>query len=252
MWDLNNNKINTFNFSWRKAVRRLWLVSYRTHRFLLPDLKLGKDFLKIIIIRFISFAYGSFTSLNVKISFIGHVVCMSPLHSFCNNLHLAYNTFAHSNPLCRNHTALSNVLCELLCVRNGCFNISIFSSSDINDLITNICCNWNCCILWEGLSNVIRTLGIVCWAFGCIGCAFNYIFFVICIMLLDAIAMYVLLPSYKGRNKGININTQMRVHTFTRTHTQTLIRNFNITRINFIYYFTWPFCKAIRNQTSEN
>ena len=39
------------------------------------------------------------------------------------------------------HTALSNVLCELLFVRNGCFNISIFSSSDINDLITNICCN---------------------------------------------------------------------------------------------------------------
>ena len=38
-----------------------------------------------------------------------------------------------------------------------------------------------------------------------VGCAFNYIFIVICIMLLDAIAMYVLLSSYKGRNKGIII-----------------------------------------------
>ena len=34
--------------------------------------------------------------------------------------------------------------------------------------------------------------------------AFIYIFFVMCIMLLDAIAMYILLSSYKGRNKGIN------------------------------------------------
>ena len=95
----------------------------------------------LLLYRFISFANSCFTSLNAKISFIAHVVCMSPLHSFCNNLHLAYNTFAHSNPLCQDHTALSNVLCELLFVRNGCFNISIFSSSDINDLITNICCN---------------------------------------------------------------------------------------------------------------
>ena len=100
-------------------------MPYRTHRFLLPDLMLGKDFLKIIIIRFISFANSCFTTLNAKISFIAHVVCMSPLHSFCNNLHLAYNTFAHSNPLCQDHTTLSNVLCELLFVRNSCFNISI-------------------------------------------------------------------------------------------------------------------------------
>ena len=41
IWDLNNNKINTFNVSWRKAVRRLWFVPYRTHRFLLPDLMLA-------------------------------------------------------------------------------------------------------------------------------------------------------------------------------------------------------------------
>ena len=37
-----------------------------------------------------------------------NVVCMSPLHSFCNNLHLAYNTFAHSNLLCQDYTAFSN------------------------------------------------------------------------------------------------------------------------------------------------
>ena len=98
--NLNNNKINIFNVSWRKAVRRLWFVPYCTHRFLLPDLMLGKDFLKIITIHFISFANSCFTNLNAKISFIAHVICMSPLHSFCNNLHLAYNTFAHSNPLC--------------------------------------------------------------------------------------------------------------------------------------------------------
>ena len=141
IWDLNNNKINTFNVSWLKAVRRLWFVPYLTHRFLLPDLILGKGFLKIITIRFISFANSCFTSLNAKISFIAHVVCKSPLHSLCNNLHLAYNMFAHNNPLCQDHTTLSNVLCELLFVRNCCFNISIFSSSDINDLITNIFCN---------------------------------------------------------------------------------------------------------------
>ena len=41
IWDLNYSKINTFNVSWCKAVRRSWFVSYRTHRFLLPDLILN-------------------------------------------------------------------------------------------------------------------------------------------------------------------------------------------------------------------
>ena len=123
IWDLNNNKINTFSVSWRKAVRRLWLVPYRTHRFLLPDLMLGKDFLKLINIHFISFANSCFACLNAKISFIAHVVCISQLHSFCNNLHLAYNTFAHSNPLCQDNTALSNVLCELLVFWNSCLKL---------------------------------------------------------------------------------------------------------------------------------
>ena len=49
------------------------------------------------------------------------------------------------------------------------------------------------------LSNVIRTLGIVCWVFEWVVLLFTYS--LLCIMLLDAIAMYVLLSSYKGRKK---------------------------------------------------
>ena len=176
-------------------------MPYRTHRFLLPDLMLGKDFLKIITIRFISFANSCFTSLNAKISFIAHVVCMSPLHSFCNNL-LAYNTFALSNPLCQDHTALSNVLCELLFVRNSCFNISIFVEVILMILlrifvaieIVAYCGRVNLILyeLWalfvgfsDGLCFHLRILCYVYNAFRCYCC--------------------VLLSSYKGRNKGIII-----------------------------------------------
>ena len=48
IWNLQNAAIESFNVAWRKAIRKLWGVPYRTHCNLLHHLMFGKKFVNIL------------------------------------------------------------------------------------------------------------------------------------------------------------------------------------------------------------
>ena len=55
IWDLQNATLNACDISWRKAVRRLWGVPYRTHRHLLAYLMSGNNFYQYSCVTFCTF-----------------------------------------------------------------------------------------------------------------------------------------------------------------------------------------------------
>ena len=62
IWNLQNAAIESFNAAWRKAIRKLWGVPYRTHCNQLHHLMFGKNFINILHSRFITFACSCLSS----------------------------------------------------------------------------------------------------------------------------------------------------------------------------------------------
>ena len=77
IWNLQNAVIESFNVAWRKAIRKLWGVPYRTHCNLLHHLMFGKNVVNILHSHFITFACSCLSSHNFKISFVAHNASVS-------------------------------------------------------------------------------------------------------------------------------------------------------------------------------
>ena len=86
IWDLKNTELIHFDTLWRKAVRRVWKLPYRTHSVYLPFLTHGKSFRDIITSCFCNFAASCFTSVNDHIRCIAYCACHTALSRFGKNL----------------------------------------------------------------------------------------------------------------------------------------------------------------------
>ena len=65
LWDLHHKDLASFDIAWRKAVRRLWHLPYRTHSALLPCIMNERSFCDIICSRF-----NNFVSSCLKSTFV--------------------------------------------------------------------------------------------------------------------------------------------------------------------------------------
>jgi len=137
LWDFRHNDLTNFDTVWRKAIRRLWGLPYRTHCNLLPYLMNGQNFRSVIESRFCKFVNACLCSVNNCVNFLARVSCSSPLYHFGNNLS---NMYVNQNPYDDVSDPIGLLLCELLFIRNNSFFNNL--SSEENELILfDICCN---------------------------------------------------------------------------------------------------------------
>ena len=91
LWSFFHKDLNNFDVAWRKAIRRIWLLPYRTHNNFIPFFVNGIDFRSILYSRFVNFAHSCLQSSNCCISFIVRVASNSCLHNF--GLNFCYCNF---------------------------------------------------------------------------------------------------------------------------------------------------------------
>ena len=109
-------------------------VPYRTHRFLLPSLMSGDNFITIIASRFFSFAYICIIKNNSNVFFIANNARVSPLTNFSKKLHFLFHI-----PYNSGHP-FGIVLRELLFVKHKCLDVRILHDENIDELIMSISC----------------------------------------------------------------------------------------------------------------
>ena len=91
LWHLHHKALETFDTVWRKVIRRVWKLPYRTHTAILPYLMKGQSFRSIIYSRFRNFAHSCINSQNINLNFIARNAMVTPLSRFGNNLYLVNN-----------------------------------------------------------------------------------------------------------------------------------------------------------------
>ena len=64
LWSLNSAEANRFYTTWRKCIRRIWNVPYRTHNILVPCIQNVPSIEKQLLYRFSSFYYSVINSSN--------------------------------------------------------------------------------------------------------------------------------------------------------------------------------------------
>ena len=120
---------------WRKVIRRVWKLPYRTHTAILPYLMKGQSFRSIIYSRFRNFAHSCINSQNINLNFIARNAMVTPLSRFGNNLYLVNNI--NLNLQYNPHISM---LLELVFARDGCFFTNL-SNNEIECILYDICCN---------------------------------------------------------------------------------------------------------------
>ena len=134
LWKLSHKDLLSFDIVWRKSLRRLWHLPYRTHSALLPVFNNGRDLRNILYNRFISFSMQCLNSHNECISFIARVTSNSMLHNFGFNLY--YAACQLNNTI--NIPSVAYVACELAFIRSGAFNC-ILTNGESLELLQQIC-----------------------------------------------------------------------------------------------------------------
>jgi hypothetical protein len=134
LWDLQHSGLNCFDTIWRKSIRRLWQIPYRSHCNFLPVFANGTNFRVILNKRFANFATNCINHTNCLISFITQIAASSQLHSFGKNLHFVNNYCLPDIP----PTALC--ACELAFIRAGLLCVEGFSNADVQFMLSCTCC----------------------------------------------------------------------------------------------------------------
>jgi Reverse transcriptase (RNA-dependent DNA polymerase) len=135
LWDLQHVCIKCFDTVWRKAIRRLWQLPYKTHCNFLPVFANGSNFHTILCKRFNNFANDCFVHCNNLIKFISHVAASSQLHVFGKNvLHACYYQMSCI-------PALAVGACEMSLVRAGLLHVNGFTVPEVQDLLSFVCCS---------------------------------------------------------------------------------------------------------------
>ena len=161
LWDLSNNCIENICTAWRRGIRQVWRVPNTTHSSLLPGLCETLPLRDLFYKRMLNLIYQCLNSQSPIVNFITrHSILFGRMNSTvgrnvlscCERYHTTINcivnrTFLVSNidrVVCTELEAVSNnvdMLRELLCCREGTFNLSnsSFSHYDIEQLIIFVC-----------------------------------------------------------------------------------------------------------------
>ncbi len=128
LWSLRSHDINRIHVTWRKIIRRLWNVPYRTHCSLLPVLVDDHPIDTQLLIRFSKFilkaahsdnqlismsaklSYFSNTSVAENIRFLAHTV-----NTDCVLRYSSYNNIKHR--ILNNQKICEDAKCVGICVR---------------------------------------------------------------------------------------------------------------------------------------
>lgn len=114
LWTLSNHRLNELCSSWRRALRSVWRLPYRTHNFLLPIINNCLPIFDELCRRNINFVRSCIVHSSVLVRFVSwHGLFFAPKSSFlCQNIRFCsqrYNTSTHELLYnCSFHKIVSN------------------------------------------------------------------------------------------------------------------------------------------------
>ena len=154
LWKLDSKRVQQFYTTWRKCVRKIWNVPYRTHCNLLCHLYEGPGIEADLLKRFMVFYTNVINSSNPSTRMCG-ILCQFSKTSAATNRRLFLAKINDDGSALGNVTTLKNVLykaydcnvdCRLLgnvvrelcCMRDGQLQTDL-NKDDINFMIDRIC-----------------------------------------------------------------------------------------------------------------
>lgn len=161
LWDLTSTQMNGLSVSWRKCIRKLLCLPYKTHCKLIPiicdDLplisQLHQRFLKFISNIFrssnmclqycaLSALHGSGSATSKNLVYMSHYLGVSkyslaavPLSAATEKLRRSMNCSPEDNVVSSQITDLLDVLCNTSLIGNG------FTRSDVTLMLEHLCCD---------------------------------------------------------------------------------------------------------------
>ena len=151
LWDLSGTAIHRFYCTWRKCIRRIWSIPYKSHCYILKYLYGGCDINIQLLSRFLNFYHSALLSDNpivtlcAKLSqYSNSVVAKNRrllLYTLNNNgsaLECVSVTKVLNDNKEINHVALT--IRELCNVRDNILSTDL-TSSEINSIIEELCVN---------------------------------------------------------------------------------------------------------------
>ncbi len=151
LWSLRSHDINRIYVTWRKIIRRLWNVPYKTHCSLLPLLVDDYPIDTQLLIMFLKFILKAAHSDNLLISICAKLTYFSNT-SVANNIRIlahtasysSYNNIKHiilnNQEICEDAKCVGICVRELYCVRDGIHTCDIFNNTELKVMIDTFCC----------------------------------------------------------------------------------------------------------------
>ena len=153
LWRLDSSAVQKFYVSWRKIIRRIWGLPYRTHCRFLPILVSENPPETQLLLRFSKFLFNAINSDNLHVSMCAKLCYFSNTPVAANGRMLMQQTnnttvydkvnlcklLTHAAKCSAEVQGLGNCLKELCGIRDGDFMCDL-DSDDINLIIDNICC----------------------------------------------------------------------------------------------------------------
>ena len=156
LWSLASPDIERVYVTWRKIIRRLWNVPYRTHSNLLPvlfdDYSIGTQ----LLFRFSKFILKVYNSDNAHTSMCAKLAYFSKTPAANNIRILAQKLNTHSvfscasinnkdkivnnDNICDDVKSIGNCVRELCCIRDGSHTCDMMNNSEVKFMIDVLCC----------------------------------------------------------------------------------------------------------------
>ena len=156
LWPLFSKHIEKFYVTWRKVIRRVWNVPYRTHNYLLPYLLDDKPIHVQLFLRFSNFCLNAIHSKNSKVRICASMLyfsnscvannCRSLCHILnCNSIssmsrHKLKNCITDKQQVHNDHACqISYCIKELCNLRDGSLSCEFLTKNEICDFISLLC-----------------------------------------------------------------------------------------------------------------
>ena len=162
LWRLDSKYINRFYSCWRKCIRKIWNIPYRTHCRFIKHLFGGPDIASDLLCRFLSFYYNTINNNNPCISMCG-ILCQSSNTSVAINRRILLKNLGDDGSILYSnvskHTikkillhnltqsncndeceAMGKLIKELCLIRDSTMTCA-FNDQEILDLLNEVCIN---------------------------------------------------------------------------------------------------------------
>lgn len=151
LWDLSSTSVENLCIAWRKALRVLWNVSYRTHCNIIEWLSDCLPLQAQLKCRFVKFIKNCLSSDNVTVKTVSSQCLYNPMScagsnyreitSQCNNVMSDLNCLLSKHKMLEQDEIKIHSLKELLQIRDGHVQCDILNQDEVCFIIENICTN---------------------------------------------------------------------------------------------------------------